>query len=236
MTDEGNEIVEEGIIEAAEAVQEHDDDAPQPEESPSQQRNDEEKNWAEVRRKMREQQQLIEESQRKIAELTSPKASSEEENWGVDDEDLVEGKHYKELKKELKALQSDLKNRENETVQERVQARFSDFKDVVTPENIELLKEKKPVLAKALSRTDNQYELAVEAYDLIKTYVMKEAPRESPEARRAAENSTKPRSVQTVSKTSALADLNQFADMDVKSKKDFLRSKYEEMQKAMRAG
>jgi hypothetical protein len=236
MTEEGNEIVEEGIIEATEAVQEHDDDSQETQGASDQKRNDEEKNWAEVRRKMKDQQHLIEESQRRIAELTTPKSSKQEDEWGIEDEDLVEGKHLKELKKELKSLKSELRNRENDSVQDRVRARFTDFQDVVTPENIELLKEKKPVLAKALSRTDNQYELAVEAYDLIKTYVLKEAPKESLEARRAAENASKPRSVQAMSKTSAMADLNQFAEMSAKGKKEFLRSKHEEMQNAIRAG
>lgn len=236
MTEEGNENVQEGVVQATEAEQTHDDVEQPVNGGPHQKRKDEEKNWQEVRRKMREQQELIEQSQRKIAELTASKSPPEEENWGINDEDLAEGKHIKELKKELKTLRRELQSKEMETVQERVNLRFPDYNSVVTQENIDILREKKPYLAKALSRFDNQYELAVEAYDLIKTYVVGQEPSMSLEAKKAQENSMKPRSVQAVSKTSSLAEANQFAEMDEKSKKAFLQSKFDEMKRAIKAG
>lgn len=236
MTEEVNEEKEEGALQPADAEQVQDDVSTNAEEDSQQKRNEEDKNWAEVRRKMREQQQLIQESQQQIAELTASNAPKEEENWGIEDEDLAEGKHIKELKKELKALHVEMKTRERESVNDRIHARYSDYEEVVTPENIEILKQKKPFLAKALSKSDNQYELAAEAYELIKTYVVTESPQPVPEALRALDNSNKPRSVQAVSKTSALADLNQFAELDAKGKKAFLRSKREEMEKAIKAG
>jgi hypothetical protein len=234
VSEEGNENVDEGVVQPTETEQGHDDAQTEAQVAADQKRNDEEKNWEEVRRKMREQQQLIEESQKKIQELTAPKSPKEEENWGIDDDDLAEGKHIKELKKELKALQKDLKSREVEAVQERVQTKFPDYESVVSQENIETLKKIKPGLAKALSRFDNPYELAVEAYDLIKTYVVKEPSGPSLEAKKVEENSSKPRSAQAISKTSALADVNQFSEMDAKGRKAFLKSKFDEMQRAVK--
>lgn len=201
-------------------------------------RNDAEYNWAEIREKTRRLERENQELKEGFQRLTQPKQVEEEDSFSFKDDDLIEGKHLKNVVKELKSLRNELKQKEASSVEDRIQFKFPDYRDIVTKENIEQLKETEPVLVKSLLALTDPYEQAEAAYRMLKKMappVTKE-PSLSMEKKKALENAQKPLSVQAVSKTSAMADVNQFAEMDVKSKKEFLKSKYEEMQKAIKTG
>jgi len=230
------------VAQATAQAQESQGAEEQNQESSSAKPNDTAYNWAEIRKAREEDRKKVLELERRAKEqdevikrLTEPKKAVEpDEDDGMADSDLVEGRHVKSLKKEIKQLKSYLKEREASTVDERLQLKFADFTQVVTPENIELLKQTKPVLTNSLRYIPDAYEQGVAAYEMIKEVVMKteKVAKESLEAKKATENLQKPRSVQSVAKTSSLADVNQFSEMGYKQKQEFLRQKYEEMQQA----
>lgn len=200
-------------------------------------RNDVEYNWAEMRERQRRLERENEELKQGFAKLNQPKQEPQEEDYGFKDDDLIEGKHVKSIMKEIKNLKNELKQKEASTVDDRIQFKFPDYREVVTKENIELLKETEPVLVKSLLSLSDPYEQAEAAYRMLKKMApTAKEPSNTLEKKKALENAQKPLSVQAVAKTSSIAEANQFAEMDSKTKQAFLRSKYEEMQKAMRSG
>ncbi len=199
-------------------------------------RNDAEYNWAEMRDEQRRLKRENQELKEGFAKLTQPKVVEQEEDYGFKDEDLVEGKHLKNLVKEIKSLKNEIKQKDASTVEDRIKFKYPDFSEIVTKENIELLKETEPVLVESLLALSDPYKQHEAAYKMLKRMApVQKEPSQTLEKKKALENAQKPVSVQSISKTSAMADANVFADMDDKSKKAFLKSKYDEMQKAMKA-
>jgi hypothetical protein len=207
-------------------------------ESERRKRNDAEYNWAETRRHMREKDRQIEELRDQILKIQKPAAPVEDEELRLAKDDILTVEAAEKLidKKAQKIAEKIIKQREAATVDERIELKFPDYRDIVTKENIELLKQTEPELALTLMHTPDPYQQAVAAYKLLKKVGIKSENPMPIEKKKALENSQKPLSVQAIAKTSSLADVNQFAEMDAKGKKEFLRQKYEEMQKAVRAG
>lgn len=174
------------------------------------QRNDAEYNWVEVRRKMQEQQRQISELQELAkANKKTPEPISEED-FGIKDDDIVEGKHVKELKKELKKLQSYIKEKEVSSIDERLIYKHPDFAEIVTRENIETLKQRKPLLAKTLGYIPDPYEQGLAAYEALKDNGIGVEVVKSQEKEKALKNSSKPVSVNAVTKNSAIGNAHLF--------------------------
>lgn len=199
-------------------------------------RNDAEYNWAEMRERQRRLERENLELKEGLARL-QPKQVQEEEDFGFKDDDLIEGKHVKNIIKEIKTLKSEIKQKDASSVDDRMQMRFSDYRDIVTKENIDLLKETEPVLVESLLAMNDPYKQAEAAYKMLKKMapVTKEPPT-TLEKKKALENAQKPVSVQAVAKSSPIADVNQFYEMDRKGRQDYLRKVYEDMQKSIKAG
>ncbi len=238
MSEEENAGVVAVATEEVAQVQESENAQPQKETQESaKKRNDAEYNWAEMReqkRRLEQRVQELEEGFGKFNKTTQPQ--EEEENYGFKDEDLVEGKHLKEINKKLKRLENELHQKDALLVENRIHIQYPDFKQVVSKENIEFLKENEPDLADSLIDIKDPYKQAVAAYKMLKKFAPPAEEKASIEKKQALENAQKPRSVQAVAKSSSMADLNQFAEMDPKSRQAFLRSKYEEMQRSIKAG
>lgn len=202
-------------------------------------RNDAEYNWAEVRRQMKEKDQKIEKLEEQFASFNRKAPALEEDELSklAEDDILTVAQARKLASKMAKSAAEDVfKQREAATVDERVKLKFSDYDEVVNKDNIELLKQTEPELAWSLSQNPDPYNQAVAAYKLLKKIVPAKENSMPLEKKKAMENAQKPQSVQAAAKSSAFSDLNQFADMDRKTKEAFLKSKYEEMQKAMKYG
>ena len=127
-----------------------------------------------------------------------------------------------------------IQQRENATVEERLSLKFHDFHQVVSRENIELLKETEPELARSLSHNTDPYDQGIAAYKLMKRLgigtesVSKEPVREK---QRAVANSQKPVSVNAVTKNSAIGNAHMFENGLTKELK---KSLYDEMKNAMK--
>lgn len=218
MTEEENVSVEDQHLHeesSPPSESEYEQSEPQAEVQPQQKkRNDAEHNWSEARRKMQELDRVIREQQEVINQLKGPKV--DEDDLGIDDDALVEGKTVKNLKRELRELKSYLKTQELSTVEDRLSMKFPDFNDVVNAESIEILKQQDPEIAEVLHEMRRDpYKQGAAAYKYIKK-LLKDAPstrdvaQKTIEKRKLQENISKPMSVQAAPKQSALGNAHMF--------------------------
>ena len=237
MSEEENQSVEENLEATAQAAEstEHNDVSEEAQETEQRKRNDAEYNWAEMRRQREKDREKMQALEQEINRL-KPKAEPEDDELAnLSEDDILTVAQAKKLAKKIgkSVAEETIRQREALTVEERAHHKYPDWSEVVNEENIELLKNKRPRTAKMLSKMDDPYELAIEAYELIRGLgIHNKKP--NLEKKLANENSQKPVSVQAVSKTSALSDVNVFAQMDAQGKKDFYKQKYAEMQAAIR--
>ena len=139
---------------------------------------------------------------------TTPQEQVEEdEEFHLGADDIAEGKHIAKVDKraqnKIKALEDRLAKYESKTAEERTEAmlkaKYADFDKVVSRDNIDLLTEAYPELARSLYSTNDLYTKAVSAYTLIKKFgIYQESPFNSEKAV-ALKNVAKPRPLASVS-------------------------------------
>lgn len=161
---------------------------------------------------------------------------------GLDDESLVEGKHLKELVKEIKNLRSTVKNYEkqsqknaHETLEVKLQTQFPDFNKVVTNENLVQLREINPDLADAILANKDQYKQAKLAYDMVKQLGIYKEDVFVQDRITAQKNHSKPRPLSSISPTQSdnpMSKVNAFANAPLT--KDLKDQHYQEMLQAMK--
>jgi hypothetical protein len=212
MSEEENQSVETEVSEAVAQPEESTDtqEAQQETQEERRSRNDAEYNWAEMRRQKREIELENAELKGQLNSLTKKAIPEEEEDLGFKDDDLIEGKHLKSLKKEINQLKQELKNKEASTVDDRLSLKFPDYKQTLTREKLEQLAINEPELSNSLLNTKDPYEQALLAYKYIKKFVPEKAETDSIEKRKAEANSKKPMSVQAVAKSSGISNANLF--------------------------
>lgn len=239
MSEEANVSVEEealqGAAQTSESENEHNDVSQEAQESQQSKRNDAEYNWAEMRRQMREKDQQIEELGRQFSEISKrnpPKEELDELANLAEDDILTVAQAKKLAQKMARSVAEDvLKERDAATVDERMQLKYSDYADIVTKENIELLKQTEPELAQSLYHMPDPYSQAVAAYKLLKKVTVKGESSIPLEKKRALENSKKPLSVNAVTKQSAIGNAHLFENGLTK---DLKKQLWGEMQQAMK--
>lgn len=216
MSEEEKVSVEAEASQAVAQADESTDAQEAAQETPEQrrQRNDAEYNWAEMRRHMREKEREIEELKSQFSSLhKKPQAQEEDELAKLADDDILSVAQAKKLASKFarQAAEQLLREREASTVDERLQFKYPDFMSTVTKENIELLKETKPQLAKSLLKfADDPFQQSELAYEYIKTFVPQRDESMNKDKKKALENAKKPVSVQSVGKTSAIGQVHQF--------------------------
>ena len=133
-----------------------------------------EKNWKALRKLKQQAEEERDAALRAYREMQmqagnrQSQAPVEEDDYsdlGISAEDLVEGKHLSKVSKELKKIKSALELYQTE---HKLKKKYSDFDDVVTKENLELLVAREPELAKGLDANPDLYSKAVTAYNIIK--------------------------------------------------------------------
>lgn len=155
---------------------------------------------------------------------TTPKEQVEEdEEFHLGDDDIAEGKHISKVDKraqnKIKALEDRLSKYEAKTAEERAEAalrtKYTDFDKVVSHDNVAMLTEAYPELARTLHSTSDLYTKAVSAYTLIKKFgIYQESPFNTEKAA-ALKNVAKPRPLASVSPQqgdSPLGRANAFAN------------------------
>jgi len=203
MTEEENpEGVIEAVAQPSESVEEQDDQQEETKQNPSQVMSDKEFNWSEARRKISELERRTQEQENEIRGLKSNGQFSDDKDFSnLDDEEIVTAKQVREA----------LRRQEASTLDERLRLRFPDFDTVITKENVDLLQQQDPELALSLKALSHDpYAQAVAAYKLLKRTGVVDMASKQPQKAKAIENSRKPVSVQSVTKSSAIAEANKF--------------------------
>jgi hypothetical protein len=160
-------------------------------------------------RKMRERLEQLEQENQRYREI---KQASQEEELGEDD--LVEGRHFKKGLNEIKEM---IRQKELESVPEKLRGKFEDFDQVVTKENLEKLKDTEPELFFSIQSGDGRsanglYAKGVAAYKTLKSLgyspdgqnIMKQKDH-------VQSNHKKPLSAQAIKGSGALHEANIFA-------------------------
>lgn len=235
MSEEENTNVDaqasEAVVEASQSETASGNESPEAQKK----RKDAEHNWAESNRVMKELKQKNRELEERIANFEKPQKPTEshEEDPGIRDDDLIEGKHFKNVVKELKELKSFVEKQHVTTVDERLAMKFQDFDAIVTPEAIEELKQNEPELARSVASNPDPYAQGVAIYKLLKRFNGSEDMSKSLEKKKALENSQKPLSVNAVSKTSAIGNAHLFENGLTPDLKKQLWKEMEEARKRM---
>ena len=176
---------------------------------------DQDRNWRDARRKMQELERRTEEQDELIRKLQTQHAPAQDEDdlAKLADDDIVTAKQAKSLAQKMAREVADqaIREREASTADERLRMKFPDYEDVVTQDNIDLLKQQDPELAMSLyALAQNPYEQAVAAYKMLKRTGIGDMAKNQPQKAKALENSRKPVSVQSVTKSSAIGDVHKF--------------------------
>ncbi|MGD8327777.1 MAG: hypothetical protein PVF65_12765 [Sphingomonadales bacterium] len=204
MTEEQNVIAEEQEQEVVHPEEQSDQSSSQEESS---QKTDQEYNWRQLRetkRQLEEENRLL--RQRMEAE-TRTQPEQESDDFDLPDDELVEGRHVKQL---MNKMQSLLQQQEAKAVPDRLKSRFSDFDAVVTPENVERLKQEEPELLASIMASDDLYSKGAAAYKLIKR--MSQEAEVSRDKAAAEINRSRPGSSHGAARQSALSDADRFAN------------------------
>ena len=202
----------------------------QEEAQPTQQskRNDEEYNWREARR-VREQ---LERENRELREIADSLRQKPIEDNLSEDDLLTVGQHKKDVERSVAKA---IRDYEARTVDDRLRAKFSDYDQVVSQENIELLRQNDPELAKSLKLlADDPYDQSIAAYKMLKRFgYVSQKPTQNLEKKKAIENSQKPISVNSVSKQSSPGNVQTFENGLIPTP-ELRKSLWADMQRAMK--
>lgn len=186
-----------------EAVAQSEQAAAEPAQQPEvPQQDDKEKNFAALRESKekleKENREYKEYFERLKAEETK-RAEEQSLSAGLeDDDDFVNVRQLKELKKEVLELRKNQESIVTAQVPDKLQQRFKDFKEVVTEENLQKLRKEEPEIFETLKSGSNLYNAGVGAYKNVKAMLER--------------NMQKPRSVQSISGQGGLSDANMFAN------------------------
>jgi hypothetical protein len=164
----------------------------------------------------------------------------EEDDFDIDSDALVEGKHVKKMNAEMKAMKKQMRQyqaqSEEVAVEARIRAQYPDFEKVVSPENVAILNERFPDIAQTLRNTPDIYNKAASAYTVIKNFGIHKDQKIENDRARAVVNSQKPRPLASVNPTQGetpLTRANAFANGMTDDLKEQLRREMFQARKAM---
>lgn len=173
-------------------------------------------------------------------ENPQPKQEEEDFSLNLGENDLAEGKHLSKIQKQLKKQQEDLIRTQQQTqtllIEARLKAEHPDIDKVVTPDNMKLLAELEPDIAKTLHSSNDYYSKAKTAYKMMKTLGIHKEDVYAADRDVALRNAAKPRPLASVSPQqgdSPLSKANAFANGLTEELKIQLRKEMEEATRNM---
>lgn len=173
-----------------------------------------EENMESMRRKIYENERALQEERRlRLEAETKRNAAINTHNIG--DDDLVEGKHYKEMGKELQGMKEQMVYYQNQLLETRIRSNFPDYETIVNQDTIERLQRDHPEVSAALGATTDKYAQAATAYKMIKSLGVYEDSSHKADRDRAQDNLNKPRPLTSMSAQmgeSPLSKANIFAN------------------------
>jgi len=200
---------------AAEEQQQNDQPAEQHvEQQEAKEPSSEERNFAALRQAKDNAERERDAYFKKLQEIDQKQAAAKEAappKQELGDDDLAEGRHLKELRKEIESYKQQM-NRT--TVETRIKSNFPDFDSVVTTNTVEKLNMAYPELAATLKSSGDLYNTAASAYTMIKKLGLYDGRDHESNRETVHKNSTKPRPLSSVSPQqgeSPLSHANAFA-------------------------
>jgi len=175
--------------------------------------SDKERNFLRLRESTMQLEKENESLRATIQRQKSPPTKAPEmDDIGIDDDDIVEGKVVKKLYHRLQNLERTYQTDMLKTVPERLRNKFSDFDQVVSPENVEKLKHSEPELYASITSGSDLYGKGVSAYKTLKALgIVKNTTNYDAEKEQVRQNQTKPLSTQAIKGQGALSEANIFA-------------------------
>ena len=178
------------------------------------------RNFRELRKEKQRLAYEHEGMKRRLAQYeATQKPKQESEDISIGDDDIVEGRHYKQALKTQRQLKADLEQLKQETsnalVNNRIRARFPDYDAVVNSDSVRTLTEDDPELANTLLTSTDEYNRSVLAYKEIKKRGIVPDTSFDGDKKRAQENAVKPKPLVSVSPQqgdSPLSHANAFAN------------------------
>jgi hypothetical protein len=185
---------------------------------------------------MLEMQTMMQSKQQQKA----PEPEYQDEDIDIDEDSLVEGKVVKKMYQNMKQLEAKVNSynaQSQQSIQDaQIKAQYPDFDRVCSLENIEILNETYPDVARALAATSNYYDKASSAYKIIKNFGIYRNPVQEQERARISANAQKPRPLTSVSPQqgdSPLSRANAFANGMTDDLKEQLRKEMFAARKAL---
>ena len=175
------------------------------------QANDKEKNFARLRASKEQLEKENHELRSAIQQQTSPAPVAEEDELGIDDDDIVEGKVVRKLYNELRSLKSSYEKERASSIPDKLKSKFKDFDQVVTAENVEKLKHSEPELYATVTSGSDLYAKGVSAYKTLKALGIVKEDIYTSQKDQAHSNHGKPLSAQAIKGQGALSEANIFA-------------------------
>ena len=153
-------------------------------------------------------------------EARNSAAQQQHEDFNVEDEGLVEGKHLKKMYNEIKELKQQLQQQNSQStnmaVETKLKTQFPDIDSVLSKENIDILRATEPEFVQTIDADTNSYTKLVSAYKFIKNSgIYKEPDMYKQDIDRIQANARKPKplsSIPTQQGNSPLNNANAFAN------------------------
>lgn len=118
------------------------------------------------------------------------------------DEDLLEGKHYRKLVNKYKQLEERMEQATKKSyetaLESRIRSQYTDFDSVVTPESIKALRDAEPELAESLHSNPDMQSKAIATYKAIKKLALNQSTEYDADKALAQKNAAKPKSLSTI--------------------------------------
>lgn len=200
-------------------------------------------------RALREKAQRAEQLERERDDLMrrlqeSQGAKSQEvardEDFDLAPDALAEGKHLSKMAHKVKELEKQLKNYQNQSAEtlaeQKVKINFPDFDKVVSPDNIDMLRNNFPEIAEMIHNTPDMYKKASSAYTLIKQMGIYKGETFDQEKAVAQKNAAKPKPLASIAPQQGdtpLSRANAFANGLTDDLKEQLRKEMLEARRRM---
>ena len=135
-----------------------------------------------------------------------------DEDFNLDPDAIAEGKHLHKVNNEVKNLKKQLQEMkrfsEETQAENKLKSKYSDFDQVVSEDNIEMLKESHPDLWNTIASAPNLYNRGLSAYMFIKSLSPNQVSYEEDKVS-IQKNMAKPRSMTSVSPQKGNTPLSQ---------------------------
>ena len=172
------------------------------------------------------------------AQYQQQQPQQEEQEYNPADDELLEGKHFKAIKKKYADLEKKYAAMEEKAyasiVEARVRTQFSDWDTVVNEYTVKALRESEPELAASLHANPDVFSKSVATYKAIKRLGLNETTAYDADKELAQRNAAKPRTLTSIvpqQGETPLSRANAFASGLTDELKAQLRKEMEEARK-----